>query len=124
MAAYINYPDGSFNYDTIEIAFQKRVGKAFFQTSYDIQWRDELRSADIPDWGSTSPLSTDPIGVGPQLSVNPSAGNRQKTTMYHLQASGRYTFKYDVGLGVNYRFQSGFPYSPVHSGRIGPAQRL
>jgi hypothetical protein len=109
--AYTNYAGGDFNYDTMEVAFQKRVGKAFFQTSGDMQWRDELRSADIPDWGSTSPLSTDPIGVGPQLSVNPSAGNRQKTTMYHLQASGHYDFKADVGLGVNYRFQSGFPYS-------------
>jgi hypothetical protein len=110
-AAYINYPDGSFDYDTIELAFQKRVGRAFFQTSYDMQWRNELRSADIPDWGSTSPLSTDPIGVGPQLSVSKDFPNRQKTTMYHLQMSGRYDFKYDVGLGVNYRFQSGFPYA-------------
>ncbi|HEY7286382.1 MAG TPA: hypothetical protein VH497_13115 [Vicinamibacterales bacterium] len=110
-AAYINYPDGSFDYDTIEFAFQKRVGRAFFQTSYDMQWRNELRSADIPDWGSTSPLSTDPIGVGPQLSVSKDFPNRQKTTMYHLQASGRYDFKHDIGLGANYRFQSGFPYA-------------
>jgi outer membrane receptor protein involved in Fe transport len=110
---YTNYAAGDFNYDTIEIAFQKRVGKAFFQTSGDIQWRDELRSADVPDTGSTSPLSTDPIGVYPQLSVSAIAPNRQKTTMYHLQASGRYTFKQDIGLGLNYRFQSGFPYALI-----------
>ena len=111
---YTNYPDGNFNYDTIEVAFGKRFGrKFFFQASGDYQWRNELRTADIPDWGSTSPLSTDPIGVGPQISVNPDAPNRQKTTMYHAQLSGRYTFPYDVGFAANYRFQSGFPYAKI-----------
>jgi Carboxypeptidase regulatory-like domain len=111
---YTNYPDSDFKYDTIEFAFQKRFGsKMFFQASGDYQWRNELRSADIPDVGSSSPLSTDPLGVYPQLSVNPNAPNRQKTTMYHAQLAGRYTLPYDVGLGVNYRYQSGFPYALV-----------
>ena len=111
---YTNYPDSNFTYDTIEFAFQKRIGtRIFVQTSADYQWRNELRSADIPNWGSTTPLSTDPIGVGPQISVNPSAGNRQKTTMYHAQLAGRYTFPYEVGFAANYRFQSGFPYARI-----------
>ena len=46
--------------------------KFFIQTSADYQWRNELRSADIPDWGSTSPLSTDPIGVNYFVNANPS----------------------------------------------------
>lgn len=110
---YTNYPDGNFNYDTIEFAFQKRTGRLFFQASGDYQWRNELRSADISDTGSASPLSTDPIGVYPQISVNPAAPNRQKTTMYHAQLSGHYTFPLDIGIGLNYRFQSGFPYAPI-----------
>jgi hypothetical protein len=110
---YTNYPGGDFTYDTIELAFNKRAGRLFFQASGDYQWRNELRSADISDTGSSSPLSTDPIGVFPQLSVNPNAPNRQKTTMYHAQMSGRYDFKGDVGIALNYRFQSGFPYSPI-----------
>jgi hypothetical protein len=82
----------------------------FFQASADYQWRDELRTADLTSpASSTSPLSTDPIGVFPQISVNPSAGNRQQTTMYHAQLAGRYTLPYEIGIGVNYRFQSGFP---------------
>jgi outer membrane receptor protein involved in Fe transport len=118
--AYTNYPNSDFKYDTIEVAFTKRVSRAFFQLSGDYQWRDELRSADIPDTGSSSPLSTDPIGVFPQISVNPAAPNRQKTTMYHAQFSGHYTFNYDIGVGLNYRFQSGFPYSPiVPDGAVG-----
>jgi hypothetical protein len=111
---YSNYPDSDFTYDTIEVAFTKRFGsKLYFQASGDYQWRDELRSADQADLGGTSPLTTDPIQVFPQLSVNANAGNRQKTTMYHAQLAGRYTFPYDVGIGVNYRFQSGFPYSLI-----------
>ena len=111
---YINYPDSRFTYDTLEVAFNKRFGrKFFFNSGVDYQWRDELRSANIPDVGSTSPLSADPIGVFPQISVNPNAPNRQKTTGYSAQLSGRYNFKYDVGVAVNYRFQGGFPYSLV-----------
>jgi outer membrane receptor protein involved in Fe transport len=112
---YTNYPDGNFTYDTIEVAFTKRFGsKFFFQTSGDYQWRDELRSADLTlPQASTSPLYSDPIAVFPQIGVNPAAPNRQKTTMYHAQLAGHYTFPSDVGVGVNYRFQSGFPYASI-----------
>jgi hypothetical protein len=112
---YTNYPDSDFKYDTIEFAFKKRFGsRMFFQASADYQWRDELRTADLTSpASSTSPLSTDPIGVFPQISVNPNAGNRQQTTMYHAQLAGRYTLPYEIGIGVNYRFQSGFPYALI-----------
>ncbi len=109
-----NWPGGDFHYDTVEVAFNKRFSDRFFvQSSFDHIWRNELRSADISDWGTTSPLSTDPIGVGPDLTPNPAAPNRQKTTMYHAQLLGRYTFPYDIGFAVNYRFQSGFPYARI-----------
>jgi Carboxypeptidase regulatory-like domain len=109
-----NWPDGNFHYDTIEFAFNKRFSDRFFvQSSFDHIWRNELRSADITNWGSTSPLSADPIGVGPQFTLNPSAPNRQKTTMYHAQFLGRYTFPRDVAVAVNYRFQSGFPFARI-----------
>jgi hypothetical protein len=114
---YDNWPDGTFDYDTVEVAFRHRFSSKFFiESSFDHIWRNELRSADIGDWGSNSPLSTDPIGVGPQLTPNPAAPNRQKTTMFHAQILGRYTFPYDVGLAVNYRLQSGFPYSRIIDG--------
>jgi len=113
-ALFDNWPDGDFHYDTIEAAFSKRFStRFFFQSSFDYIWRDELRSADISNWGTTSPLSTDPIGVGPQLTINPSAPNRQKSTMYHAQLMGRYTFPYGVAAAINYRFQSGFPYARI-----------
>ena len=113
-ALYTNIPDSDFYYDTIEFAFNKRFSSKFFvQTSADYQWRNELRSADIPDWGSTSPLATDPIGVNYFVNANPSVSNRQKTTTYHFQLLGRYTFPFEIGFAANYRYQSGFPYSEI-----------
>jgi hypothetical protein len=113
-ALFDNIPDSDFNYDTIELAFNKRFGSKFFaQSSFDYQWRDELRSADIDNWGSTSPLNTDPIGVNYFLNPNPAVSNRQKTTMYHFQVMGRYLFPADLGVSLNYRFQSGFPYARI-----------
>jgi hypothetical protein len=119
---YTNYVDGNFTYDTIEAAFNKRAGNLFLQASTDYQWRNELVSADQVNntGGSTSPLVSAPLGVFPQLSVNPNAPNRQKTTGYGAQIAGRYQFKYDVGVALNYRFQSGFPYSAiVPDGSVG-----
>jgi hypothetical protein len=112
--AFDNWADGDFHYDTIELAFNKRFSQRFFiQSSFDHIWRNELRSADITNLGTTSPLATDPIAVQPQFTLNPSAPNRQKTTMYHAQFLGRYTFPYDVAFAVNYRLQSGFPFSRI-----------
>jgi hypothetical protein len=42
--AYTNFPDGNLHYDTIEVAFNKHVREFFVQTSFDYQWRDDLRS--------------------------------------------------------------------------------
>lgn len=113
-ALFDNIPDGDFTYDTIEFAFNKRLGSRFFvQSSADYQWRDELRSADVDNLGSTSPLNSDPLGVNYFLNPNPVVPNRQETTTYHLQAMGRYVFPAEVGFAVNYRFQSGFPFSRI-----------
>lgn len=113
-ALFDNIPDSDFIYDTIEFAFNKRFGSKFFtQNSFDYQWRDELRSADIDNWGSTSPLVADPIGVNYFLNPNPAVSNRQETTGYGLSMMGRYVFPRDVGVALSYRFQSGFPYSRI-----------
>ena len=98
-ARFDNIPDGDFNYDTIEFAFNKRFGSQFFaQSSFDYQWRDELRSPDIDNWGTTSPLNTDPIGVNYFLNPNPAVANRQETTGYGFAMMGRYVFPRDFGV--------------------------
>ena len=68
---------------------------------------------DISNFGSTSPLATDPIAVGPQLTVNPAAPNRQESTMYHLPAVGALHVPGGYRIALNYRMQSGFPYSRI-----------
>jgi Carboxypeptidase regulatory-like domain/TonB dependent receptor len=113
--AYANFPDGTYNYDTIEVAYNKRVSQKFFiNTSADYQWRSDFRSPINNGFDrSTSPLSADPIGINYYLSANPAVPARQDTTTYHLQFLGRYEFPAEIGFSANYRYQSGFPYSRV-----------
>ena len=109
-----NIPNSGFHYTTLEAAFTSHVGRRFFvQISGDHQWRDELRTPDIPNWGDSTPLGADPIGVNFFLNPNPAVPNRQRTTTYQLQALGRYVFPQDIGVAVNGRYQSGFPYSRI-----------
>lgn len=117
---YTNWPDADYNYDTIQLGFNKRWAGGFFvQSSFDYQWRNELRGA--PSNGNATsqvsvsgdPLSTDPIGVGFFHNVRPDVPNRQKTRNWQAHVAGRYVFKYDIGIGVNYRVQSGYGYARV-----------
>jgi outer membrane receptor protein involved in Fe transport len=113
---YDNWPDGKFDYDTVEVAFNRRFSSKFFMsTSFDYQWRNELVSADFDNSpaNSSSPLSTDPLGAYPQLNVNPAAPNRQKSTRANFTLQGRYVFPYEVGVAANLRVQGGFPYAQV-----------
>jgi hypothetical protein len=103
---------GQFNFDTIQFAFNKRFrGGLFVQSSYEYQWRDELRN---PNNVSGSPLTADPIAA--QYYQNNDAfrnvPNRQKsTTNWDYRLLGRYEFPYRIGFGVNWRVQSGWPYA-------------
>ncbi len=102
------FPNGDYNYDTLQFAFTKRFGSGLFiQGSYDYQWRDELRN----NSGSTSPLNSDPLGVSYFQNVYPSVTNQQKTTNWQGRLMGRYTFKYDIGAAINLRAQSGYGYA-------------
>jgi hypothetical protein len=99
---------GDYDYDTIQFAFNKRfAGGLFVQSSFDYQWRDELRS----NGATTSPLSSDPLGVGYFQNANPAVSNRQQSTNWQGRLMGRYVFPYGVGFAVNLRAQSGFAYS-------------
>jgi hypothetical protein len=118
---YGNWPDASYDYDTIQIGVNKRwPGGFFLQSSFDYQWRDELRGGTATQGDTrinitTSPLNTDPLGVGFFQNVRPEVSNRQQTTNWQARVAGRYVFKYDIGLGVNYRVQSGYGYTRVAS---------
>ena len=107
-----NIPDlKEANYDTIQFGFNKRfAGGAFIQSSFDYQWRDELRRADSV---SSSPLNADPIEVGfyQNSAAYPEVGNLQQSTNWTVRTLGRYIFPYGVGVGANLRVQSGWPYA-------------
>ncbi|MGE3492998.1 MAG: TonB-dependent receptor, partial [Vicinamibacterales bacterium] len=110
-----NIPDtvggGDYNFDTISVGFNKRFPNGlFFQSSFDYQWRDELRRGDS---ASTSPLTADPIATGYNANGEsyPTVSNRQKSTNWSARFLGRYVFPYEVGFGTNVRMQSGWPYA-------------
>ncbi len=106
-------PDGGgdSDYDSIQFAFQKRFRRGLFvQSSFDYQWRDELRNASNP---STSPLNADPINTTyyQNAAAYPEVGNRQTNTNWNYRLLGRYEFPYQIGFGANLRVQSGWPWA-------------
>jgi len=117
---YTNWPDADYNYDTLQLGFNKRwPGGFFIQSSFDYQWRDELRGGPS-NFNATSqvtvtadPLQTDAIGVGFFHNVRPDVPNRQKTSNWQTRIAARYVFKYDIGAAVNYRVQSGYGFARV-----------
>lgn len=103
---------GDYNYDTIQFAFNKRFGGGLFvQSSFDYQWRDELRGI-TP---TTSPLNSDPLPVGYFQNVFPDVPNRQSSTNWQARALARYVFSGGVGAAANLRSQSGWAYSRIMS---------
>ncbi|HEV8347306.1 MAG TPA: TonB-dependent receptor [Vicinamibacterales bacterium] len=115
---FINVPDGRYNYDTLQFAFNKRFRTGLFiQSSFDYQWRDELRGGTTgggtPINITTSPLNSDPIGVGFFLNPYPTVPNRQESTNWQGRLMGRYVFKYDIGVATNLRVQSGYAFARV-----------
>jgi hypothetical protein len=116
--------DGHYKNDTLQFAFNKRFGTGLFiQTSYDYQWRDELRGGGAPGAGvgssntmanpTTSPLNSDVLTIGFFNNPNPAVSNRQKSTNWQGRLISRYTFAHDISVAANFRVQSGFAYSRI-----------
>jgi hypothetical protein len=102
--------NGAENFDTIEVAFNKRFGSGFFlDSSYDWTRKDAL----YRNLNSTSPLTqSDPISTGRYYqNVYPTVPNRQTTTGWVFHLSSRYDFPYQIGVGVNFAVQSGWNYA-------------
>jgi len=126
----MNIPDAlggsSNNYDTLSFAFNKRFGKGLFiNTSYDYQWRKDLRNPGAGGAGnSNSVLNSDPIstiGVGSSamfFQVNPAIDPLQKTKVWSAHVSARYNFPFDIGLAVNYSGQAGWNYARIITVRL------
>jgi TonB-dependent receptor-like protein len=124
-----NIPDGRFMYDTLQLAFNKRFGTGLFlQTSFDYQWRNELRGGGGLGSGvgssntlanpTTSPLNSDPLAIGFFNDASPNVPNRQKSTNWQGRAMARYVFPYDIGVAGNFRAQSGYAYARIYQGSL------
>lgn len=108
---------GSENTDmtftTWELALTRRFRDNFFFTgSFDKESRSEFRSAD----SALSPLPAEPVDQAPGWFQNHSLdiANRQETKYWSLKLLTRYVAPLEIGLSVNFRYQSGYPWAPVH----------
>ncbi len=101
------------NWDTFQVAFQRRFSQDFFvQTSFDYQWRDERRRA---SGASTSPLVADPLSVFFWQNHNPSVDNIQPNQNWNFRLLGRYNLPAEVAVSANLRVQSGWPFAPIYT---------
>ena len=112
-----NVPDGEADFDwtTVSLGMNKRFRNNFFWNAYfDYQWRNEGRTPGQ----STSPLTTDPVGVGwtHQFGFIPLI---QSVTNWQFKGAGRYVMPHDVGVAGTMRLVSGFPWAPMLSVGIG-----
>lgn len=111
-----NVPDaaggGAANYDTVEVAFNKRFAAGLFvDTSFDLTRADDLRN---PNGVSNSPLTqADPIPASYFENPYPEVTNRQSTSVWSFRASGRYELPLAINVAGNVRVQSGWNYARV-----------
>lgn len=114
---HTNTPDAesAFNWTTVSLGVNRRFRNNFFWNAYfDYQWRHEGRTPGQ----STSPLTTDPVGVGwsPQYGF---ISHLQDLTNWQGKAAARYVMPYDIGLAGTLRYVSGFPWSPLLTVGVG-----
>lgn len=94
-----------------QVAITRRFRNNFFlNASFDKNSRSELRSPDA----STSPSIADPLGQGWFQNHSLDVTNRQETKYWTAKLLTRYVAPYEIGLALSIRFQSGFPWAPVH----------
>jgi outer membrane receptor protein involved in Fe transport len=118
------FPDSDGNYDTIQLAYTRRFGDNFFiQGSGDYQWRDELRRADAE---AQDPLTSDPLDTGCDVGGATTCWQnhsldvpfRQENTNWGARLLARYVFPQEIGVSGNIRYQSGWPWAPIHRVQI------
>lgn len=104
-----------WNWTTISLGVNRRFRNNFFWNAYvDYQWRHEARTAGQ----STSPLTTDPIGVGYAPEYGP-ISLIQDVTNWQAKSAARYVMPYEIGAAATLRLVSGFPWSPILSIDVG-----
>ena len=99
------------SFTTWQVALNRRFRNNFsLSASFDKHFRDELRSPNA----STSPLVADPLGQEWFQNHSLDVTNRQETKYWTAKLLTRYVAPYEIGLALGVRFQSGFPWAPVH----------
>jgi hypothetical protein len=103
--------DTDLSFTTWQVALTRRFRNNFFlNASFDKHSRDELRRPEA----STSPFVADPLEQGWFHNHSLDVTNRQETKYWTAKLLTRYVAPGEFGLALGVRFQSGFPWAPVH----------
>jgi len=103
------------SFTTWQVALIRRFRNNFFlSASFDKQFRDELRSPDA----STIPLVADPLEQEWFQNHSLDVANRQETKYWNAKLLTRYVAPGEFGFALSVRYQSGFPWAPVHRLRV------
>lgn len=103
--------DTDMSFTAWQVALTRRFRNNFFlNASFDKLSRDELRSPDA----STSPFVADPLEQAWFQNHSLDVTNRQETKYWTAKLLTRYVTSNEFGVAMSFRFQSGFPWSPVH----------
>jgi hypothetical protein len=117
--AFDNFPGGNYIYDTIQLAFRRRfAGRFFVQGNFDYQWREEVRQGSSGSTGVADPIGVNTGGGGFSANYHPDVPYLQNSTNWQGKVLTRYVFPYDVAVAANFRYQSGWPWAPIHRERI------
>lgn len=103
--------DTDMTFTAWQVSLTRRFRNNFFlNASFDKLFRDELRSPDA----STSPFVADPLEQDWFQNHSRDVANRQETKYWTAKLLTRYVTSNEFGLALSARFQSGFPWAPVH----------
>lgn len=98
-------------FTTWQVALVRRFrDNLSLNASFDKQLRSELRAPGAP----ASAATPDPLEQRWFQNHSLDVANRQETTYWTAKLLARYVAPYEIGLALNVRFQSGFPWAPVH----------
>jgi outer membrane receptor protein involved in Fe transport len=107
--AFDNFPGADYTYDTIQVAFSRRfTGRFFVQGNFDYQWREEVSQGTGVNTG----------GGNFSANYHPDVPYLQNSTSWQGKLLARYVLPHDLAIATNLRYQSGWPWAPIHRERI------
>lgn len=112
---------GAENFNSVEVAFNKRFRQGLFvDSSFDWTRGDILASPNANRVSTSNTVQGDPLSTiytGATIFLNPypTVPYRQTMSSWVWHLSSRYELPYQIGIGANFSYQSGWNYARIIS---------